>query len=722
MALDRFDAGWSGLRYVRRSVVLRLLGTVLAFSCAITLILTAVQLYRDYQRGVEQIQNRLVDIDRSYRDSLGEALWRLDQPQLQLELEGMLRLADIRAAEVRELPSVSSAMIVSVGQRMPGMTIAREFPIMYRVQDKVEQIGTLYVEATLANLYHDLTRTALVILVSQGANTFLVALFTFYILWRLLTRHLAAIARSVSDYDFHEPQHPFVLQRKPPREPDELDRVVSAFNAMGMRLHRAYLDEREAAVEREARHLAEAANRAKGEFLANLSHELRTPLNGILGYAQILRRDSTLSLRQRDGVAVIQQSGEQLLALIDETLDFAKVEAGKLRIEICDVPLAGLVDSIREIIGVKAGQRKLAFDCTVADDAPGGVRADEHRLRQVLLNLLSNAVKFTDAGCVRLFIGRAENGAVRFEVHDTGIGIAAEYHETIFLPFEQAGGAERRAGGTGLGLAISRQFVRAMGGEVKVESTPERGSVFWFELPAALVEPAAARIGGVMGAATLITGYEGPRRKVLVIDDVQINRAVIVEMLTRIGFDTVESASGADGIALAQTEYPDLILTDIVMPGIDGLTVTRRLRAIPAFAHTPIIAISASPFGVDGARSLEAGANAFVNKPVDFDVLLARIAALHGIEWLREAVQQHAARSPMPATLPASIPAAAMNELHQLARDGNMSGIVQWAERMAAGDPSHAVFAARLHQLARAWQSKAILQLVERYLEGNTAS
>ncbi|WP_224100096.1 sensor histidine kinase, partial [Paraburkholderia caribensis] len=474
MGLDRFDAWWSGLRYVRRSVVLRLLGTVLAFSCAITLILTAVQLFRDYQRGFEQIQNSLVDIDRSYRDSLGEALWRLDQRQLQLKLEGMLRLRDIRAAEVRELPPVNSSIVVSVGERererISGMRVAREFPIVYRVQDKVEQIGTLYVEATLANLYHDLTRTALVILVSQGANTFLVALFTFYILWRLLTRHLAAIARSVSDYDFHEPPSPFVLQRKPPREPDELDRVVSAFNAMGMRLHRAYLDEREAAVEREARHMAEAANRAKGEFLANLSHELRTPLNGILGYAQILRRDSTLSLRQRDGVAVIQQSGEHLLALIDETLDFAKVEAGKLRIEICDVPLAGLVDTIREIIGVKAEQRKLAFECTVAADAPGGVRADEHRLRQVLLNLLSNAMKFTDEGSVRLFIGRAENGAARFEVHDTGIGIAAEYHEKIFMPFEQAGGAERRAGGTGLGLAISRQFVRAMGGEVKVES------------------------------------------------------------------------------------------------------------------------------------------------------------------------------------------------------------------------------------------------------------
>ncbi|MPW18779.1 hypothetical protein GCT13_18205 [Paraburkholderia sp. CNPSo 3157] len=227
---------------MRRSVVLRLLATVLVFSCAITLILTAVQLYRDYERGIAQIQNRLVDIDRSYRDSLGEALWRLDQPQLKLELQGMLRLADIRAAEVRESPSAGTAMVVAARERMTEMTVAREFPILYRVQAKVERIGTLYVEATLANLYHELARTALVILVSQGANTFLVALFTFYILWRFVTRHLATIARTVNDCDLHEP----------PREADELDRVVSAFNAMGTRLHRAYLDEREASIEREA--------------------------------------------------------------------------------------------------------------------------------------------------------------------------------------------------------------------------------------------------------------------------------------------------------------------------------------------------------------------------------------------------------------------------------------------------------------------------------------
>lgn len=701
---------------MRGSVVLRLLATVLAFSCAITVILTAFQLYRDYQLGFQQIQNRLIDIDRSYRGSLVEALWRLDEPQLQLELDGMLRLADIRAAEVRESGQATTPLVVRAGQRMASMTLVKEFPLIYRVQGRELQIGTLYVEATLSNLYRDLKRTAFVILASQAANTFLAALFTFYIFSRLVTRHLATIARTVGDYDFHEPQHPLALHRTPPRQPDELDRVVTAFNAMGTRLHRAYLDERETHIEREARRVAEAANRAKGEFLANLSHELRTPLNGILGYAQILRRDGTLSDRQRDGVAVIEQSGEHLLTLIDETLDFAKVEAGKLRFEIGEVPLASLVETIREIIGVKAEQRLLTLQCSIAADAPRGVRADERRLRQVLLNLLSNAVKFTDEGSISLHIRRTEHGVVRFEVRDTGIGVRPDQLETIFNPFEQAGSSERRVGGAGLGLAISRQFVRAMGGEVHVESEVGKGSLFWFDLPPALavspVAPAAAPV-------SIISGYEGPRRKALVIDDVPVNRAIIVQLLARIGFDTVEAESGLDGIARMQYEHPDLILTDIVMRGIDGLEVMRRIRAMPAFAEVPLIAVSASPFGVDGAKSLEAGANAFVSKPVDFDALLAKIAPLLKLDWTYEAAREETSHEPFVDPV-VTLPQDVMDELHRLARDGNMHGIALWAERVAAADPPHAPFAARLQQLAKAYQSKAILQLVERYLHRGT--
>jgi signal transduction histidine kinase/CheY-like chemotaxis protein len=714
MKHNLFDAWWSLIGGFRSSLVSRLLVTVLLVSCIVTVLLTGLQLYRDYYWGVEQIENRLVDIDRSSRDSLAEALWRLDGAQLQLELNGILRLADIRAVEIRETGKDGQSAYLSAGQRSAGPVIAREFPLLYNVQGKDHEIGKLYVEATLLDLYHELMRTAAMILVTQAANTFLVSLFIVYILSRLVMRHVAAIARTVEDYDFREPPQPFSLQRRKRRDPDELDRVAAAFNAMGARLYCAYRDEQDTAAEREARNLAEAANRAKGEFLANMSHELRTPLNGILGYAQILERDTTLSERQRERVAAIRNSGEHLLTLIEDTLDFARIEAGKLRVEIGDVPLAGFVDVIRDIIDVKAEQKRLDFICEIAGEAPVGVRADERRLRQVMLNLLANAVKFTDSGCVSLHISRSESNRVRFEVRDTGIGIGHDQLNTIFEPFEQLGAAERRAGGAGLGLAISREFVRAMGGEIEVESEIGRGSTFRFELPAASVTPVLRKATGPAPLPFTATGYEGPRRKVLVVDDVEVNRAIVVDLLGRLGFDTVEAENGRDGLEKAQRERPALILTDIVMPEMDGFELTRNLRQLQAFADVPIVAMSASPSGVNKAMSIEAGVNAFLSKPVDLEALLAQVATLLGLKWTH--ASPPSSRTATPEISLAVVPRQQMEELHHLARLGDMHEIIEWAESVAARDSRYRSFTAQLCALARDYQSKAILHLVERHL------
>jgi len=693
--------------------VSRLLVTVLLVSGAVTVLLTGLQLYRDYHQGVEQIENRLVDIDRSNRDSLAEALWRLDDAQLQLELNGILRLADIRAVEIRETGRGSQSAYLSAGQRSAGPVIAREFPLLYRVQDKEREIGKLYVEATLLDLYGELKRTAATILITQAANTFLVSLFIVYILSRLVMRHVAAIARTVESYDFREPPQPFSLQRRKRREPDELDRVAAAFNAMGARLYCAYRDEQDTAAEREARNLAEAANRAKGEFLANMSHELRTPLNGILGYAQILECDATLSERQRERVASIRHSGEHLLTLIEDTLDFARIEAGKLRVEIGDVPLAGFVDVIRDIIDVKAEQKQLDFICEFAADAPDGVRADERRLRQVMLNLLANAVKFTDSGCVSLHISGAEANRVRFEVRDTGVGIGHDQLNTIFEPFEQLGAAERRVGGTGLGLAISREFVRAMGGEIEVESRLGQGSTFRFELPSASVAPVLRNTANAAPLPATATGYEGPRRKVLVVDDIEVNRAIVVDLLGRLGFDTVEAQNGRDGVETAQRERPALILTDIVMPEMNGLELTRRLRQSQAFAQVPIVAMSASPSRINQAMSIEAGVNAFLPKPVDLEALLVQIGTLLGLKWTRALPSE---RDVAPEVGLAVVPRRQMEELHHLARLGDMHEIIAWAENLAAHDSRYRAFTGQLCALARNYQSKSILHLVERQL------
>jgi signal transduction histidine kinase/CheY-like chemotaxis protein len=717
MALNTFGGLCDLVGRHRSSVVMRLLATVFLFSCTVTLTLTALQLYRDYHRGVMLIESRLAEIDGSYRGSLGEALWRLDRPQLELQLDGILHLPDIRLAEVTEVIASDSSMVVAAGTHSRGPVMVRSFPIVYRIQGHEESIGTLRVEATLANLYNELLRTALVILLSQGANTFLVSLFTIYIFSRLVTRHLATVARRVESYDFRQAPQAFTLQRRRPRRPDELERVVAAFDSMCARLHRAYKDEREAAEGREARRTAEAANRAKSEFLANMSHELRTPLNGILGYAQVLGRDRTLSERQRDGLGVIQRSGEHLLALINDILDIARIEAGKMPFDIVAVPLPGLLGDVAEIIRVKAEQKQLFFVCEAARDVPNAVRADERRLRQVLLNLLANAVKFTDRGYVSLRVALLQNGRVRFAVEDTGIGIGDMQRELIFEPFEQTGDEQRHRGGAGLGLGISRQLVRSMGSEILVESRKGEGSTFWFDLEAVPAPSASA----ATDAAWVVTGYTGARRSVLVIDDVATNREVVVDMLGQIGFDMIEAASGQEALEKAQVTRPSIVLTDIVMSEMDGLETMRRLRLLPDLAGVPIIAISASPTGGDEKRSLSAGADAFVAKPIHLDTLLARVAALLSLTWtyapLGEPLSQPAAMMPCPA-----VPPHEMQDLHRLARQGNMREIVLWAERIASLDERYSAFAAELRSLAKNYRTKAIVQFVERHLEGGQAS
>jgi len=334
-----------------------------------------------------------------------------------------------------------------------------------------------------------------------------------------------------------------------------------------------------------------------------MSHELRTPLTGILGYAEILRGDRTLTERQSHGVSVIRQSGEHLLTLINDILDFARIEAGKLELSVTEIPVARLLRVIADIIRVRAEEKQLAFSCDIAPDLPPAVLADERRLRQVLLNLLANAVKFTDRGEVSLRVSFSPPARLRFEVRDTGIGISEDRWERIFQPFEQAGDVQHRLGGTGLGLAISRELLRLMGSDIEIESRLGEGSAVCFELDLPVVQAhAAAAI-----SESVVTGYEGPRRTILVVDDVAANRMVLGDMLAPLGFEMAEAANGREGLEKAQSLRPDLILMDSVMPETDGLEATRRLRQLPGLGEVAIIAISANASGTNEATARAAG-------------------------------------------------------------------------------------------------------------------
>ena len=386
-----------------------------------------------------------------------------------------------------------------------------------------------------------------------------------------------------------------------------------------------------------ARDAAIAAQRAQATFLTNMSHELRTPLNAILGYAQLLRRDAGVNERQAAGLTTIHKSGEHLLALINDLLDLSRIEAGKLELRAREVDVPSFLRTMADTMRVKAAEKGLAFSLEHGD-VDVGVCVDEQRLRQVLLNLLGNAVKFTDGGrvCLRVALGPGPVGRcrLRFEVEDTGVGIAPHEIEHIFQPFEQVGKLERRAGGTGLGLAISRQLVRMMGGELHVESrlAPSigHGSRFWFELTLPLTSPpAAARAPG-----RDVTGYAGPRRRILVVDDIVDNRRLITDWLRPLGFELEEAVDGEQALTKAQAFCPDLVLMDSAMPVMDGLEATRRLRHMEGLQQVPIVAISAAAYEADQQRSLAAGADAFLAKPVELAALRERIGALLRLEWI----------------------------------------------------------------------------------------
>ncbi len=463
-----------------------------------------------------------------------------------------------------------------------------------------------------------------------------------------------------------------------------------------------------------AKEAADAANRAKSQFLASMSHELRTPLNGILGYTQILGRDQTLTEKQRSGVSVIQQSAEHLLALINDVLDLARIEARKLELNPADFDLPAFARTVAEFFVSRAREKCLVLESAIAPDLPRHVRGDAQRLRQVCYNLLGNAVKFTQRGSVVFSVERAGD-RVRFSVSDTGPGIEPADLTRLFEPFAQIGDQSRHAEGTGLGLNVSRGIVEQMGGRLHVESRPGWGSRFWFEiaLPCSDAEDAAP-----VPAARRITGYIGPRRKVLVADDHAANRQMLRDLLEPLGFEVQGAEDGAVAVEKALAWRPDFIALDLKMPRLDGFGAARTIRAALPATDTKIVGMSASAFESDRQACLEAGCAEFLPKPLREGQLLGAIERQLGLVW--EFADAGETASPFPATDHPPAPADA-DAIHELASKGDVVGVRAYAQKMAERDPHLAPFAHVIIDLAARFKMKAIRQYVARYRPGGSA-
>ena len=393
---------------------------------------------------------------------------------------------------------------------------------------------------------------------------------------------------------------------------------------------------------RESKEAAETASRAKSNFLANMSHELRTPLNAVLGFSELMTRDTSVSLQNQDYLDIINRSGRHLLSLINNVLDMAKIESGRIELQEQIVDLHGLIDELHRMLSVKSDRKQIYLDFERQHTVPKIIKTDGGKLRQILLNLMGNAIKFTHMGHVALRV-RADllsldtsdetNCRLYFEVEDTGPGIAEDELNSLFEPFEQTTTGQQSQEGTGLGLTISRQFIQLMGGDITVESIVGRGTTFRFNIQARAaqtsLEEAILETPTVLGLAP-----DQPAYRLLVVEDQADSRRFMTTLMSTVGFQVYEASNGLEGVQRFSECKPHAVLMDMRMPVMDGYEAIRRIRSLPQGREVTIFAVTGSVFDDEQTTILATGCNDMVFKPVQPEILFAKLANHLGIRYI----------------------------------------------------------------------------------------
>jgi CheY-like chemotaxis protein len=469
----------------------------------------------------------------------------------------------------------------------------------------------------------------------------------------------------------------------------------------------------------EAREAAENANRAKSEFLAHMSHDLRTPLNSILGYVQILQEEKGLTNFQQKSIDIIGNSGKHLLTLINDILDFSKVEAKKMNIENSQIHLFGFLDGIVDMIRIRAQNKGLLFCTDISPTLPAIVQGDQKRLGQILLNLLTNAIKFTNEGSITFRV--IKNGTkIRFEIEDTGIGIESNRIEEAFSPFKRISHHAVENEGTGLGLAISRELVHLMKSEIYVQSTPNKGSIFWFDLEL----PIFSESNFNENEEKTIVGYEGNRKKILIVDDSTTNRSFLSYLLLPIGFDILEAVDGFEAVKYTLQHNPDLILMDLYMPGLNGLEAMERISQLLKKQTPKAIAVSASAINLHQKPSTDVPFSDFILKPIDTNELFSKIGKHLNINWMyHKSDQNNVFLNPSTCYIPEEKyvlpPESDIETLKKLAFRGDIKGLQIELKRIEQTDSSYSGFVQHLRPLVQTFQIDKVRAFIDKNTGGN---